>query len=207
MPETTLLYNPTLVTIDAITIDASISEQHNSEVEVTDHQVEQGANISDHARVRPTTLSLECVISNTPITAQQAQRIVESGGFTFTATSPVQGYRGHAEQTFNKLEALRDECRLITVVTSLKTYNNLILTSLSVPRNASTGEALRFSATFKSVTLVKNQTTTEKVTKTTQGNGKKSLGKQPTNTANAATQAKLEQTMLLKGTTFLGITE
>jgi hypothetical protein len=205
MPETTLLYNPTLATIDTITVDASISEQHNSEVEVTDHQVEQGATISDHARVRPVTLALECIVSNTPITAQQAQRIVESDGFSFTATSPIQGYRGHAEQTFNKLEALRDECRLITVVTALKTYTNMILTSLSVPRNASTGEALRFSATFKSVTLVKNQTTTEKITKTTQGKKKKSLGKQPTETAPNST--KLEQTLLLKGTTLVGITE
>lgn len=208
MPSATLLFTPTLVTIDAITIDASISEQHNSEVDVTDHEVEEGSLISDHARVRPSTLVLECLVSNTPINIGQAQRIVESNGFAFTSTNPsdqLRGVQGHAELTFAKLEALRDQTKLITVVTALKTYENMILTSLSVPRNSSTGESLRFTAGFKNVTLVKNQTTEVKITTTPQGRGKKNLGKKPSELA-ADQQAK-EQTLFLKGTTFLGITE
>lgn len=199
MPTANIVFNPTLAEIDEIIVDASISEQHNSEVEVTDHDVEEGSPISDHARVKPVTLTMEALITNTPINRGQALRIVESNGIQFQTpnqSEQLRGVAGYAEQSFAKLETLRDSVKLITVITALKTYSNMILTSLSVPRNASIGEALRFTATFKSVRLVKNQTTQTKVTKTTQGQGKKKLGRLPTKPVPPAEKAVRERTGL-----------
>ena len=53
--------------IGDIVIDASITETHVLENEITDHPVEQGANISDHSRPLPDSFTMECVVSNTPI--------------------------------------------------------------------------------------------------------------------------------------------
>lgn len=50
-----------------MTIDATVSEQHQLDSEVTDHPVEKGVNLSDHVRALPDTLTLNGVISNTPI--------------------------------------------------------------------------------------------------------------------------------------------
>src|SRR5262249_25238178 len=46
---------------------------------------------------------------------------------------------------------------------SLRRFENMVMTSLSVPRNAQTGAALRFSATFQQVVFVTNNRTTVRV--------------------------------------------
>ncbi len=191
MAETTLLFKPTLTTIDSLTLDASVSETHTSDVEVTEHPVEDGVAVADHARVKPAGLVIEGIISNTPINRSQSLRVASSFGTTIQTTNPqdqLAGQPGYAEQAFTLLEQLRDSTKLITVVTGLKTYDDMILTNLSVPRNIQTGDALRFTATFKYVRRVKNQTTTQTVTATPQGKKKTSTGKQASSEADGGDQ-------------------
>ena len=51
-------------TIGAITVQATISEDYDDGIETTDQPVEKGADITDHAYVRPTRLTLRCGWSN-----------------------------------------------------------------------------------------------------------------------------------------------
>lgn len=163
----TTLAIKTRTKIDTIELDCTVSEAHNGEVEVTEHPVEEGANISDHARVKPPTLTLEGMVSNTPLNQGQHRRKVTSKeGFVFETTATtdqITGQPGIMESAFTKLQELREKAMPITVITRLKTYTNMVLTSLVVPRNASTGEALRFTATFRNVIIIKNRTTTATV--------------------------------------------
>jgi hypothetical protein len=197
MAEINLLFQPTFTTIDTLVLDASISESHNSDVDVTEHAVEVGANIADHARVKSAQVTIEGVVSNTPINRAQARRIVESFGTTIETSNPqdqLAGQPGYAEQAFAQLELIRDTSKIIQIVTGIKTYTDMLLTNLSVPRNAQIGESLRFTATFKSVRLVKNQTTSQTVTSTPQGKKKTTTGKQSAKSA-ADSEAK-ERTWL-----------
>lgn len=50
-----------------ITLDVAAKVQHTSTNQVTDHPVEIGSNVSDHIRPDPNVLTIEGVISNTPI--------------------------------------------------------------------------------------------------------------------------------------------
>lgn len=198
MADTSLVFN-NLGKIDTIAIDATISEQHNSDVEITDHSVENGSDIADHARVKPLMLIMECCISETPIGSAQQKRIADSQGVTTIQNDPSLK-DGFAAETYSKIEVLRDSLKIITVVTRLKTYRDLMIQSISVPVDVKTGTALRFSITFKQVRLVNNKYTTQTIanTNTTQGKKKKSLGDKPqttvnenaTGTTSAATQAK-----------------
>lgn len=157
----TLLYKPTLVRIDSIELDASISESHVGEVEVTEHPVEQGANVTDHVRPKPDTLTIEGFVSNTPLNRAQNKRAVESQGFRLSTTSErdvIVGQPGNAETAYTKLRELKDSGTLITVTTKLRTYDNMVIKSLSVPRDAKVGDALKFSATFQRITIVQNKT-------------------------------------------------
>lgn len=157
----TLIYQPTQAKIDTIELDAAISESHTGEVEVTEHPVEQGANVSDHARRKPETLSIEGVVSNTPISRKQNKRAIQSQGKQFTTTAEadtVQGQPGMAESAYTKLLFLKDNAKLITVVTKLRTYSNMVLKHLNVPRDARTGEVLRFTAQFLEIKIVQNRT-------------------------------------------------
>lgn len=139
--------------IDGYEIDIAESEEHDYENEVTEHPVESGADITDHVRARSIGLTVEGVVSDTPLEALAKRRneLVVIGGETFAKPS---------EEAFARLLEISDTREPITVNTSLKTYTNMILERLSAPRNAGTGEALRFTATFKQIRLITNERTT-----------------------------------------------
>lgn len=151
-----------LAGIGVVELDATISETHRSVVEATEHPVERGSKIVDHLRKQPDEVTLEGLVSNTPITRSQQTRAVSFTGFEFLSTAPettVFGTPGYAEEAFTKLRQIQEQGVLVTVATYLKTYSDMALISLDVPRDARTGDALRFSATFRHITIVENRLT------------------------------------------------
>ncbi len=145
MPETSLVFATQPTKIESIALDAALREVHSGEVEVTEHPVEQGSNIADHTRPKPDRLTIDAIVSNTPINTTQRTRVVEAFGVSFTSSSlqdSRQGAAGYAETAYAKLVELKDKGLPITVVTQIRTYDDMILTSLSVPRDSKTGEPL-----------------------------------------------------------------
>ncbi len=53
--------------VGAVLLDASINEQHVASAQITSHQVETGADVSDHIRPMPRRLTVEMMITDTPI--------------------------------------------------------------------------------------------------------------------------------------------
>lgn len=138
----------TRVTIDdSIEIDCTLREEHATTVELTRHPIEEGADPSDHARRLPNKITLEGLFSNTPIDANEAR----ARGNTDAGAS------GYAQEQHKKLEGLADSHNAVTILTELKTYKNMVLTSLSIPRDSKTGDAVRFTATFEEIRFVKSE--------------------------------------------------
>lgn len=167
--------------IDSLELDVTISESHQGEVEITEHPIEDGANISDHARNKQDTLTLTGLVSNTPISADQKKRTVEFSGYTFETTAlkdQLQGVAGYAENAETILRSLKNSRKIITVYTHIRTYQNMIMSSLVIPRDGQTGDALQFTATFKQITIVKNKTTKKVVAKEPKAQPKAKAGKQ-----------------------------
>lgn len=178
----TLLFQPFNAIIDTLVLDASVKEEHVCEVEVTDHPVEQGSAISDHARSKPEEITIEGVISNTPLSHLQTRRAVTSEGFAWTtsaAASAVRGVPGNAEAAEVTLRNLRG--KLVTVVTALRTYDNMALVSLKIPRDQTTGDILKFEAKFKQIRIVTNAVTVV-ATKVAKAKPQVKKGSQPTTT-------------------------
>jgi hypothetical protein len=175
------MYRPTLAQIADIVLDASVNETHQGDVDVTDHPVEEGADISDHARVKPETVSIEAVISNTPLNSAQQKRVQSAQGDVTAETVGVDspaGAVGFAEVGYVRLKQLKDARQLVKVITGLRVYDNMMLTSLSIPRNAGVGDALRFTAQFKQVRLAQVRVKIVKVAKEPKANAKVDTGKQ-----------------------------
>lgn len=137
-------------------LDVAVNEDHSFESEVTEHPVEIGADIADHVRARPITVTLEGIVSDTPIgaLAERRQQFTLVNGEAFALPS---------EEALAFLLALRDAREPVTIQTSLRSYESMMLQSLQVPRSASNGEALRFTATFVQVVIVTNQRTVVRV--------------------------------------------
>lgn len=129
----------------SISLDVVPSENHQISSSITDHPVEEGANVSDHARPDPDILTLECVISNTPLGA---------------SADP-----NRSQNAWVALRGLRDRGALVTVVTTLGRYESMEIQSVSVTRDAPTYNALSFTVTFKKIRVVQNRLTSVKVSR------------------------------------------
>lgn len=169
------IFNSKRAKIDTLEIDVVLSESHSADADATDHPVEQGVNITDHVRVKPETLTIEGLISNTPIpTAARAEK------------EQIWGDPGPAETARDTLTRLKNNGDLLTVITKLRTYTNMVITSLSFPRDSKTGNALKFSVTLKNVVVVRSET----VKVNTTYKKKKDLGNQQPKKADEKTRGK-----------------
>ncbi len=151
-----------------------MAEQHQADVEVTEHPVEKGANIADHIRPKPEMITIDGVITDTPIPAPE------------TPIALRRDKKGAAADAHAVLLRLKNSGELVTVVTALRTYQNMALKALSIPRDAKQGEVLRFSAAFVNVSQVETKTETVGLPK----NQKKNLGKKAAKQADTKTEAR-----------------
>jgi len=133
-----------------ISLDASISENHSYNSRVSQFPVEEGLTIVDNIVNDPEGIEITGFITNTPITffLQNIANLIDdtSGG-------------DRVKTAFEGLLALRESKEPFTLVTGLKTYENMVFTSLTFPRDRSTGVTnLRFIARVVSVRFVSSRT-------------------------------------------------
>ena len=158
---TTVLTQP-LVSIANYLVDVTLNEDYTFDSDVTDFPVESGSSIVDNIRPKPIVVRIEGIVSNTPIgNVAQARQNAGNGGNGATPPS---------DQAYDVLLKIRDAREPVTITTSLRTYENMALQSLSMPRATGRGDELRFNATFKQVTIVTNKRTTRVATPGAVGN-------------------------------------
>ena len=126
---------------NGIVIDATISEEHTIAVETTDHPVERGYNVTDHRRVRPRVIKLTGIMTNYPV------KLFASAG----------GAKDYVTNSWDMFKKWRDRGDLVTVATSLETYENMLITDVSVPRDSKRGNALEFTVTAKELRIVASE--------------------------------------------------
>lgn len=172
MAETSLLFKNGPLSIDDITLDAVVSENHTSALQVTEHPVEAGANISDHARQMPDVVTLDIALSNTTKLGEHTP--------------------GRAIDIYEKLRLLQTNAELVTVVTTLRVYENMILENLSVPRTVKDAGGLRCTASLRQVRVVQNKTSIVEVTREPIAKKKVSDGKKAAKNAVDGAQKEAE---------------
>lgn len=131
--------NTTLTDLGAIELDAVIQEDQNFQQVVSQYPVENAADKSDHIRNEPTTITIQGLISNFPV------QVVENIDESLTQSA----FANRVNVAYDKLLDIREKKALCDVVSSLKLFSNMVMTSLSIPRNSRTGDALNFTASFK----------------------------------------------------------
>lgn len=178
-----LLYKATKAKIGAIELDASLTESHDAEVDVTEHPVERGVDVADHIRPKPETVTIEGLVSNRPIGLGGLSSIPVVGGFLTDNES-------RAQTALTKLIELKDSGTTLTLTTAIKKYENMVMTSLKYPRDAKLGGSVKFTAVFKRIHIVETKTTVlERFEKAVHG-AKKPGGPQATGPADEATKRK-----------------
>lgn len=125
--------------IGLVRLDLAASESHQFESSVTRYPVEDGSPMTDHIQNQPDVLSMEGFVTDSPL-----QTLVESGA-------------RNGQTAFEALEQIHRSREPVRVFTSLKEYEDMALTSLVVPKTRTTGEALRFTASFLKIRKVSSE--------------------------------------------------
>lgn len=181
--------------VEALDIDATLSIGESLTAQATEHPVETGGVISDHVIAKPKTLRLEGIISATPLPTQATSRDFGFDSFSNPlldiegqGISPPDRFR--AQDALETLRTIHAAKLPVTVGTGIHSpdiaqdfHNNLIIETLEFPRDPTTGDALRFTATLKEITTVESATV---ALQKSQKPGKVSKGKQSPKKAEAS---------------------
>jgi hypothetical protein len=172
-----------------IVLDASVKEMHTTSTEVTDHQVEKAPSIVDYIRPLPRKISIEGVVTNTPITAPpdpsrgvtatQGKTTVTVGGNQISAD--VLKFSDQFDRVRDVYGDLVEAClngALFTIDTTLASYENFAITSFAVPRDAQSGSSIQFTIELMEVRIVESKETTALAPSKKQA--KKQRGNKPT---------------------------
>lgn len=124
----------------ALYFDAVFKTDHTSKITLTEHPVEKGANIADHAYLDPSEVSLEVGMSDTALQAAPSSN----------------GSRSVA--AYKALRELQEKRQPVTVVTRLKTYRNMMLESITAPDDYTTMFALKATVFLREIITVSTET-------------------------------------------------
>lgn len=155
--------------INGFEIDAILSEDDSSECDITDHPVEKGVSITDHARLKPKVITLTCLVSDTPVGALAERRAfaTEEPGATGLSSGP-NGDFAASEVARNWLKQLQTDHTLVMVSSEwdrgngkrgYKAYDNMMIQSVSEKTDADTGDSATFQVTLKQIIFVTNDRT------------------------------------------------
>lgn len=116
--------------------DIVVREINRDDLLVTDHPVETGAAISDHAFLRPKEVEMVCGWSNS------------TGGFS-----------GYIDLAYAQLRALQAEREPFLVITGKRVYRNMLMASLQVTTDERTENVLMVQCRLREVIITNTQQT------------------------------------------------
>lgn len=128
--------------IAGIIPDVVIEEKHVDQLTITDHPVERGSVISDHAYMQPPEVTVRFAWSDSSSVLNQAL-----SGSIFSGVQSL-------SEVYQKLLALQASCEPFDLSTGKREYQDMLLRSLAVETDASTEAALMAIASFRHVRMV-----------------------------------------------------
>lgn len=138
--------------VEKIDFDLVIDESHTLEFDASDHPMENGAVITDHVTQRLRTCTITGMFTNHPALkggrddSEWEKYADEDKG----KGSVWGGYEeNRALKLYNALEGLAKKRKPVRIVTSLKVYEEMIITSLPVKRTVDDGDSIAFTITLR----------------------------------------------------------
>lgn len=131
---------------NAIIAQATIEEEHRDEMIVTEHPVETGAAISDHAFKRPSELHLRLGWSGSPNPSDPADQQQRGGDPNYLVSM------------YHRLLTLQAERRPFAVNTGKRQYTNMLITALAVVTDQRSENALFVTMGLRQIIRVNSKT-------------------------------------------------
>jgi|GEM_PF-2414026 hypothetical protein len=123
---------------DIIMPDCAIQETHRDTLVITEHPVEQGAAITDHAYKRPAEITVNYSWSNS-----------SPGNDGFSET--------YDQDMYYQLLALQSSCEPFTVMTGKRVYNDMLIAELTVTTDTSSEYNLTTTMVIRQIIIVQTE--------------------------------------------------
>lgn len=161
--------------VEPIIAQATIEETHQDELDITDHPVEQGSTISDHAFKRPERVIIRCAWSNSP--SGPTSIVSQAVSLGATLISPVVGLISAVAPTIqaaqsiltgNSIDQVRSIYKILLalqasripfdILTAKRSYTSMMFESLSTTTGEKTENSMILTAACRQVIIVTTQT-------------------------------------------------
>ena len=147
---------------DVMIFDSTISEEHNFEVAITENPVETGVNMADHAYARPMRLTMEVVVTNTPLLVPNSDDPPGMRDVRSLAIYHGLQFMGPNElRTVNAWQAILAKANsfaVFDVQTGLILYPNMMLDTGSVKQKVDSAGIMRATISLHQVTFATTST-------------------------------------------------
>lgn len=158
--------------------DCTLSEGRTIAVEWSEHPIESGATVADHAVVRPPELSLEGFLTRTPLSMSTELDNLDPN---------------YLDAAMDALEGMASDREPILIVTGLRAYEDYRITSLAFTRTPEDGQGVKVSVSLRPVQIVEAGTVLlpplpVKPAKKNAAGGEENGGTKSPTDANSATQ-------------------
>jgi hypothetical protein len=194
--------DPATSQLAVLDFDACLDESVDGSADVTEHPVEQGANISDHKRPQPRQIQITVTVANNPVKIDPAPIL------TYRAANNPPRFDAYLQTTIDRkgdtardvLEQLRLSGDPVAVILGnggpcSRRYENMELVKLTMPRDVHTGDCLKASLGFKEILIAVSQTVAVPKSNLPAAQATANLGKQPTTPASTANAANAGSTL------------
>jgi hypothetical protein len=173
------IFNPALpdgTFLPDILAHATIEEEHTDNLEITNHPIEQGAAISDHAFKQPAEVRLQLGWSNSPNSAdpvglglsalstlgQTASQVSNALGILAGGVSLISALsgadQGQMKAIYATLLQLQQRRALFTLYTGKRVYYDMLCKTLSTDSNYESENSLPITMVCQQVIIVSTQT-------------------------------------------------
>jgi len=142
--------------IGSIVAHVTLEEVSIDELQITDHPVEQGAEITDHAYKRNPEITIRCGWSN----ASLAGVLAGVKGLVSAVTGGDAFGSDYVSGVYNELLALQESRIPFDVSTGKRLYSNMLMRSLSVTTDPTSEYTLMVTAVLRQILIVSTAATT-----------------------------------------------
>lgn len=150
--------------------DAMITFELNQGLEVSEHPVEDGVDVADHAKVKLKNIRLEGIITEAPLTIYSGLASIPAGivgskiggvagavvkgGISYLTDNLLGVGQGRIIEARKKLDEMINKKQLLTLTAKNYSLNNLMITELNYLDDVSKGNSLSFVASLREVKIV-----------------------------------------------------
>ena len=143
----------TIGTYGGIVLDCCESEDHVYKADVTENPIEDGSSVSDHVSLKPVTLKIDGLVSDSPI----GFAIIGTALNVFNSIKQLFGTQSRSKSAMDSLIKLWKDRTPFTVVTNLKRYDNMVISELEFPYTSDTGHGIDIRCEMVQVSIVKSK--------------------------------------------------